>query len=369
MVPLARAFLDRGDEVLWATGADVCGRLEQEGFRASAAGLSERDGMSELFARFPEIHALAPAERPEFMFPRLFGAVRAAPMLADLLPIAQAWSPALVVCDAAELAGHVAAGALGVPSVTHSFGALLPATRLAAASTEIAPLWAARGQAPRPYCGSYDHLYLDIYPPSLQDSARPHVPATQLLRPGTFAIAGDERPPAAVTEASSDPLVYITFGTVFSNDAVLSTVVEAARGLAVRVVVTVGPHGDPASLGPQPRHVHVARYIAQGQLLPHCAAVVSHAGSGTFLAALNAGLPQLCVPQAADQFLNAAACTQSGSGLALQPGNVSAEGVRGAIERLLSEASFRTAAERVSREIGAMPSPHDVADRLHAEHG
>jgi MGT family glycosyltransferase len=162
--------------------------------------------------------------------------------------------------------------------------------------------------------------------------------------------------------------VYVTFGTVFSNEAVLSTVVDAVRDLGVRVVVTVGPHGDPASLGAQPGNVHVARYIPQSQLLPHCSIVVSHAGSGTFLAAISAEIPQLCLPQAADQFLNAAACAQSGTGLSLQPGNVSTDQIRDAVSRLLSDTTFRTATERVSREIAAMPSPQDVVDRLHAEY-
>src|SRR5205814_5041275 len=77
MVPLARAFLDRDDAVWWVTAADACARLQREGFQTTAAGLSERDGMSELFRQFPEIEALAPQPRPEFMFPRLFGTVRA----------------------------------------------------------------------------------------------------------------------------------------------------------------------------------------------------------------------------------------------------------------------------------------------------
>jgi UDP:flavonoid glycosyltransferase YjiC (YdhE family) len=55
MVGLARAFLDRGDSVLWITGADACARLEREGFDASPAGLGEREGMAELNRRFPEI--------------------------------------------------------------------------------------------------------------------------------------------------------------------------------------------------------------------------------------------------------------------------------------------------------------------------
>jgi UDP:flavonoid glycosyltransferase YjiC (YdhE family) len=125
MVGLARAFLDRGDRVLWVTGADACARLEREGIETSPAGLSERDGMSELSRQFPEIQSMPPADRPDYMFPRLFGTVRAASMLVDLMPAAKAFAPTLVVCDAAEFAGPIVAAAHGVPNVTHSFGALL----------------------------------------------------------------------------------------------------------------------------------------------------------------------------------------------------------------------------------------------------
>jgi UDP:flavonoid glycosyltransferase YjiC (YdhE family) len=128
--------------------------------------------------------------------------------------------------------------------------------------------------------------------------------------------------------------------------------------------VTVGPSGDPAALGDQPTNIHVARYIPQDQILPHCSAVISHGGSGTFLAALAAGLPQLCLPQAADQFINAANCARSGAGLALQPNTFSAAHMRAAAERLLSDAALFDAAQALSLEITAMPSPLAVAERL-----
>ena len=320
MVPLAQAFLDRGDDVMWATADEVRTRLEREGIRTSAAGLDDGVAMSRFYEQYPEVHAVAPPERSDFMFPRLFGPVRAQAMLDDLLPVAQAWSPDLVVCDAAEFAGPVAAAVVSAPNITLSFGALLPEPRVAATGAEVAPLWTAQGLEPRPYGGVYDNLYLDIYPSSMQPAERPHLAATQPLRPGVFATGEDEPLPDWVTAPSSDPLVYVTLGTVFSNDEVLSTVVGAIRELAMRVVVTVGPRGEPRSLGPQPDDVHVARYIPQTQLLEHCAVVVSHGGSGTLLASLAAELPQLCIPQAADQFFNAASCARAGAGLALEPG-------------------------------------------------
>ena len=368
MVPLARAILDRGDEVMFATGDEVCARLEREGIQTSVAGLDDGEAMSKFYEQFPEVQTLPPPDRSDFTFPRLFGAVRAPVMLADLIPVAQAWSPELVICDAAEFAGPIAAAMVGAPNFTLAFGALLPEPRVAAAGAEVASLWTANGLEPRPYGGVYDHLYLDIYPPSLQSGERPNVAVTQPLRPGAFATGEEEFLPAWVTEPSEDPLVYVTLGTVFSNDEVLSAVVTAVREFSVRVVVTVGPHGDPGSLGPQPGNVHVARYVPQTQLLERCSAVVSHGGSGTMLAALAAGLPQLCVPQAADQFFNAAACARVGAGISLSPGTVTVVEVRDDVQRLLSDPAFRTAAHRISAEIAEMPSPDDVADLLHARY-
>jgi UDP:flavonoid glycosyltransferase YjiC (YdhE family) len=369
MVPLARAFVDRGDDVIWATGDEVCGRLERAGIATSVAGLDDGVAMASFYERYPEVADVPPPEKSDFMFPRLFGVVRAERMLTDLLPIAESFAPDLVVCDTAEFAGPIAAAVVSAPNITHSFGATLPPPRVAATGEAVAPLWASQGLDARPYGGMYDNLYLDIYPASMQPADRPHLPAIQPLRPGDFATGEPEPLPDWVTAASADPLVYVTLGTVFSNEAVLASVVEGLRDLAVRAVVTVGPRGEPEALGAQPANVHVARYIPQTQLLEHCSLVVSHAGSGTFLAALAAALPQVCIPQAADQFFNAAACEKAGAGIAFAAGAPSADAVRDAVTTLLADPAAREAAGRVSREIATMPSPAEVADKLHATYG
>ena len=131
-------------------------------------------------------------ERPDVGFGKLFGEISAPAALADLLPIVRSWRPELVVNDAAEFAAPIAAAAIGVPHVTHAFGALLPEARVRRADEEVAPLWRAEGLEPRPYGGLYDHLYLDIYPPSLQAPGGDHLGARQLLRPVAFAGATEE---------------------------------------------------------------------------------------------------------------------------------------------------------------------------------
>ena len=365
MVPLARAFVEGGHEVRWATSADACERLHRSGFSAVPAGLSEEVSRDEFYRRFPEYATVAPADRGEFMFPRLFGTVRAGTMLTDLLPLAREFRPSIIIHEQGEFAAPLVAAMLKVPNVTHGFGSLVAAPKVAAAGAAVSSLWEEHGLEPRPYAGSYDYLYIDIYPPSLGGNDASHVPAVQPIRPVAFAGPGHEPRPEWIEADDSKPLVYVTFGTVFNKDiSLFSAVVEGVRELPVRVVVTVGPAGDPSVLGAQPANVHVARYIPQTELLPHCSLVVSHGGSGTFLAALSQGLPHLCFPQAADQFYNAAACARSGAGLVLGPGQVSVESTRAAVEQLLADPCFRSAATQLRAEIEAMPSPNEVADQI-----
>jgi UDP:flavonoid glycosyltransferase YjiC (YdhE family) len=364
LVPLAEALRSRGHELRWAIGPDGCAGVEQAGFQAAPAGLSRPERFAELARLHPELVDLPGDEQPDLMFGKIFGEISAPAMFADLLPLAESWHPELVVNDAAELGAPIAATILGVPHVTHAFGALLPEMIVRQAGEAAAIVWQAQGLEARPYGGLYDHLYVDIYPPSLQPPGGEHVRARQPLRPAMFAGTTKERVRTDITNQTGRPLVYLTFGTVFEDDELFVATLAGIRELGVGVVVTVGHDRDPAALGRQPAHVVVERYIPQTELLPACDVVASHAGSGTTLGALATGVPQLCIPQRADQFLNAEAVARAGAGLTLKPSEVDAAAVAQATRQLLEDPSFRRAARIVADEIAAMPSPHDVATVL-----
>jgi UDP:flavonoid glycosyltransferase YjiC (YdhE family) len=362
MVPLTRAMADRGHDVLWAVPVDGVDHVERAGIRAVAVAPPDLTTVADVRRRYPELDALPPLEVGDVMFGKLFGAITAPEMLAGLAPVALDWRPELVVADAAEFAGHIMAAELGVPSVTKGFGPLLPERRVGRAGEEVAPLWESRGLEPRPYGGSYDHLYLDVYPPALQAQAPTHIHTRELLRPVTADGHVETSSTLPLPDARSDrPLVYVTMGTVFNDPEPLRVVLAGLRELDVRVLVTVGPRADPDVLGTQPAHVRVESYVPQSLVLPHCDVVVSHAGSGTVLAALTLGLPQVCLPQGADQFLNAIAVASVGAGISLMPGEGSADAVRDSVARILDDASFRDAAVTVGAEIASMPAPDDVA--------
>jgi len=359
LVPLARALRDTGNEVLWAIPADGVAEIHRRGLTAADVAAALPIGPALAIERFPELRKMSPEDAPTAMFGKLFGAIAAPAMLDGLRALAKSWRPDVVVCDAAEFAGHLVAAELGIPSVTKGFGPLLPETRVAAAGVEVAGLWQAAGLEPRPYGGCYETLYLDPYPPSLGLHDATHVPVRLPIRPDadydSVATADVILPPG------DDPLLYVTLGTMFNDLGLLQTVLAAVTTLPVRALITVGPNSDPDAFGSTPPAVRVARYVPQHVVLPHCAAVVSHCGSGTAIGALAVGLPQLCLPQGADQFLNATAIASAGAGLSISPSDVAVETVRSCVGRLLRDAGFAIAARRIAADIAAMPSPADAA--------
>lgn len=363
MLPLAHAAQDAGHDVLWATPADAASLVRSAGVDATPAGCAaeaRQGGVRELWA---ESAAVPPDQRAAWMFPRLFGSGFTPAMLDDLLPLARGWRPDLLVHEQGELAAPLVGELLGLPHVTHAFGGAVPAPFIEDAAGRVAHLWSAHGLTVPDHAGCFTSLYLDICPPSVQGVPLDHVPHRQALRPvPATATATGDLPGYLVDDGR--PLVYLTLGTVANDPAKLVALVDALAGSPVRLLVALGPGVDPGVLGSPPPHVHVEPWVDQDLVLDHCAVVVSHAGSGTFLGALARGLPQLCLPQAADQFRNAAAGASVGAALSLTPDEMDADAVATAVARLLAEDAFRDAAAVVAEEIRAMPSPEEVVERL-----
>ena len=94
--------------------------------------------------------------------------------------------------------------------------------------------------------------------------------------------------------------------------------------------------------------------------------IVHHGGTGTVLGALAAGIPQLILPQGADQFFNAQFLTEAGAARALLNEDQQPGAIRGAVVALLSEGAERAVAQQIQAEIAALPAPADVIPELAA---
>jgi MGT family glycosyltransferase len=226
---------------------------------------------------------------------------------------------------------------------------------------ELGDVWGVDGATDR----LLEQRFLDICPPTLAAGMGPNpFREVRALRPHLVQDSAAGLP-AELRSLPHDRTVLVTLGTVVHRaPGVLETLVDAAQELPVNVVVTVGPDGDPARLGRRPANVHVARYLPFAALIPRCAAVVSHAGAGTLLASLAAGVPSVLVPQGAEQVANALAAQRAGAAIAFPPGTLDAAEIRAALERAVAAPQPRRAAAALRAEIASMPSAPAAAGEI-----
>jgi UDP:flavonoid glycosyltransferase YjiC (YdhE family) len=365
MVPLARVLQAAGHTVAFATDPAFCAYVREAGFEAHPAGLDQAEAVAQFVAGTPGWPEIPVEDRQPIQYSGMFGRVRAPATLRDLRPIMTAWRPDLLIHDAGEMAGAVAAEVAGIAHVEHSFGILRSTLARRLATEAIQPLATELGVRNPGVGGLCGELYLDICPPGIQDPEITDLPNVQRLRPLGF----DEAPNAALSgwlaDMPSRRLAYVTMGTVFNKASdVFRSILEGLREEDLNVIVTVGPSGDPSALGPQPDNVRVERYIPQSQVLPLCDLFVSHGGSGALLGALSAGVPMLAIPQGADQFMNAARVVQTGVGLRLMPSEVSVAAILDSARRLIDDDRFRAVARAQQAAIAEMPMPSAVVPVL-----
>ncbi len=365
MIPLAAECQRAGHDVLVATGMDMVHRAKELGLPAAAVGPTRAEG-TKLAHRGPSGDG-DPATRrtwDSYTFVHRLATSAADARANDLVPLVLDWRADLVVHDVTDFAAPFAAAMAGKPSALHSWGPPLPARLMARAGTKAAPRWERAGLPMPPAGGMHRGLYLDICPPALWPDDAGDLPRIQPLQSGA--------PPAATLHVAEQlsrlphgETVHLTLGTV-SNRSIetFKLILRDLVQLALNVVVTVGPDQDPAVLGHQPDHVLVASYLPIHLLLEHCHAVIAHGGSGTMLAALRAGLPQLIVPFDADNARNAGLCERAGVGLQIRLRDMRPGEVGAAVRRLVEQPAFGTSARLVRDQMRAMPTPADVVPVL-----
>ena len=359
MVPLIRAVRAAGHQVRVATGADLAPAVRRHGFPLWLVGPTWAQNWAEQLATAdPEAGEL---ERRRHAATVLFaepGAARAR----QLVPMAEAWRPDLVVHELLEVAGWEAAAASGAVDVSHGLGThqrYLP--ELAEAACRVV---ADRLGTPDRTDAVLAAPYLDPSPSSLQPTGVATFRHRLPIRPEVGAVYPGERLPDAMRRRPYERTIYLTLGTVFNEPDAWITALEAIRTLPVNVIGTTGPDIDPAIFGRQPEHVMLSRFVPQALVLRQVDAVVCHAGSGTMLGALTEGRPLVALPLGADQFANAEQIVRTGAGVTVRPEDRTPESIRSAVIEVLGDPRFAAAANGLQTEIAAMPSPERRAADL-----
>lgn len=178
-----------------------------------------------------------------------------------------------------------------------------------------------------------------------------------------------------IDELPSDrPVIYVTLGTfqIFRSTNFFEVVIDAFRDAPYRIVIGAGHAADLPTLQNLPAHFRVERFVPHAQILPRVAAVVHHGGFGIAQDAIYHGLPSVVVPIGQDLYENARRCTEAGVALSIGFQRLTPERLRNALERILTDETFRTDTERLRAEFiskDAAATGADLLEELAADKG
>jgi UDP:flavonoid glycosyltransferase YjiC (YdhE family) len=356
LVPLATALRAAGHEVLVVTAST--------GEVMANAGLHVVDVAPDLDVR--RIFEQAAANADPELFERMrsdepirdlnvvasvFAGVNR-PLIDGTVHLAQNWRPDLIVHSQMAAAGVLAAAKIDVPAIQLNFGFARTGDLQQVIAGYLADCYEQHGISDLPT----RMTKLDVAPPSMIDGEPEGWPARFVPYNGGGVL------PNWLLDKPQRPRIAVTLGTVstmMNGLGPVHRILEYGTKLDVELVLALGDT-DLRELGELPDNARSAGWVPLGALLWNCAAVVHHGGSGTTLTALDAGIPQLVLPDGADRFFNADAVHLRGVGIAVSGDDVDDS----LLGQLISDEKLRTAAAEVREEMATMPSPAALVPRL-----
>lgn len=369
LVPLAGALKTAGHDVAFASTSGFCATIEAQGFTCYPVGLDETP--VEMQKRLDYMSGLSIVERPVYMWQNVFAGIRPTQTLPDLMNLIAGWHPDIIVSENTEMAGPLAAEHANIPHAT--FQVTAARTRVLGLIDDQYRRLCDLANLPFSHPADILHRYLLLFPRPLSfwDPSVPAPPTVHTFRYSGFDRSGDETLPDWVSHLPDRPTVYATLGTVNNYLVHLhSAILYALRDEPINLILTIGRNQDPLQFGEQPPNVHIERYIPQSLLLPHCDLAITHAGSGTVMDTLGAGLPMVLIPIAADQPENARLAAQLGTARVISPDQRTSTAIREAALAVLQDPTFKEAAQNLQHEIQSLPDldyPVALLEKLAAE--
>ena len=165
----------------------------------------------------------------------------------------------------------------------------------------------------------------------------------------------------------SEPLVLVATSSIFQHQTgLLQRIAQALGHLRVRGLITTGLAVDPQEIQAPP-NVEVVQAAPHRQVLAEASVVVTHAGHGTVLKALAAGVPLVCVPMGRDQKDNTVRVIRFGAGVRISK-KATPNQIAAAVSEILENPSYASAARRFAAvlawEAANVPSAADEAEGL-----
>ncbi len=185
-----------------------------------------------------------------------------------------------------------------------------------------------------------------------------------------YQLSPDAALPAALSNflnAGDRPIVF-TPGTGHAHaDAFFRAAIVASARLKRRAIFLTPLRTQIQAVLPDT--IHWQPYVCLKALLPHVAAIVHHGGIGTTAEALRAGVPQLAVPFAWDQFDNGARIAALGVGNVLHAQKLTARRLEQALAAILTSSAMLTQCAHMAKEFAAHPGIENVCQEIEEKLG
>ncbi|UJB44577.1 macrolide family glycosyltransferase [Streptomyces sp. A1-5] len=184
---------------------------------------------------------------------------------------------------------------------------------------------------------------------------------------GDRSAQGDWRRPAGL--APDAKVLLVSLGSVFTDapEVYRACIKEFGGRPDWHVVLQIGKFTDPAVLGEIPDNVAVHTWVPQLAILRQADMFVTHAGMGGSQEGLANGVPMVCVPQAADQFMNADTLERLGVARQLANGQVTARALGDAVRSLIDDPDVAATLRRIRAEMADEGGSRRAADLIEAQ--
>jgi MGT family glycosyltransferase len=359
VMALAIAARDEGHDVAFATSEERRAVIERAGLAFFRASESLANMMTLRRERYPDL-VMPPVDDDGVKLGRrfFFGDIYVEVMLPGLVDAIQSWRPDVLIRSHLAYAGWIAAEECGIPHVTvEEYASGVQDWDAANVSPTVNSWRTKRGLQPDPdLAGLQRYLVLAPFPPSLRHTASPFGATARRIKPLIFSESTDDVLPEWMDALPAQPIVHASLSTGPNPADLLRAIIEGAAGEDYALILATGPFSDPAMFAPLPPNVRTAAYIPHSLLLPRCDAIITHAGAGTLIASIHAGLPMVLVPLFGDQPTNAECAAAAGAGIVLDHATLTPKSVREATRAVLGDRRYRAAVEELRREIDRLPS-------------
>ncbi|RZS32686.1 L-desosaminyltransferase/L-2-deoxyfucosyltransferase/glycosyltransferase DesVII [Herbihabitans rhizosphaerae] len=395
LIPLAWAFRSAGHDVVFASQPDLVDAIKKTGIPAVSVG-KDSETMKFLAETPPEDTVWGSGYRlnekdPEkltydyltnmfaaYCSPGGFGYYTNDEVLDDLVAFARDWKTDLVVWDALSFSGPIAARAAGAANVRVLQGMdhwvrmrerMLTLAKDVPEAERVDPVADWLGERLARYGAEFAEevavgtATIDPLPPGNSYDLD-----FDYLQMRSLPFNGPTEIPAWVRERPAKPRIALTLGLttreVHDNGVPAADLIGAIADLEVEVVATLS-HEQLSKVMTVPENVRAVEFVPLNALLPSCSAIIHHCGTGTTGCAVINGVPQIVVPgnlwseDDTGQYI-----ADRGAGLVTSPEELTAEGLRDMVVRILDDSSFQAGADQLQKETLAAPSPADVVIEL-----